>query len=161
LAAFFFMLTLLVYVKYAVGVDGRGREKFEVRNPKPETDPKKTKSNKFEFHGSSAFFYALTLLFFALGLMSKPMAVTLPFFLLLLDSWPLQRFQLPITSGSRLFLEKVPFLALTAGACVLTFIAQNRGFAVVSTAGLPLSTRVSHALVSYLHYLGAMLLPRH
>ena len=60
-----------------------------------------------------------------------------------------------------LVVEKIPFVGLSAAACVLTVAAQRQGFAVVSIAGLPLSRRIPHALVSYGHYLGAMLLPRH
>lgn len=60
-----------------------------------------------------------------------------------------------------LVVEKIPFVGLSAAACVLTVAAQRQGFAVVSMAGLPLSRRIAHVLVSYVHYLGAMLLPRH
>jgi tetratricopeptide (TPR) repeat protein len=92
--------------------------------------------------------------------------VTLPFVLLLLDYLPLRRVQLSTLNPQpstlwRLVVEKIPFLALSAVACVLTIAAQRQGFAVVSVAGLPLSSRIPHALVSYGHYLGAMLLPRH
>ena len=150
LCAFFFVLTLGAYARYVSSVECRGAEKSEIRSPKSKGNPK--------------ILYSLTLFLFALGLMSKPMVVTLPFVLLLVDYWPLQRFQLPITDYKlvvRLVLEKVPFFGLTAVACVLTFIAQNRGYAVVSTAGLAISTRIAHALLSYMHYIGAVLLPRH
>src|SRR5262249_34874948 len=127
-----------------------GKGKLEIRNSKSEGKPR--------------VWYSLALFTFALALMSKPMAVTLPFVLLLLDYWPLKRIQLPVTnyrSVFRLILEKVPFFVLAAIACVLTVVAQTKGYAVVSTAGLPISTRVTHALVSYLHYLCATFLPRH
>jgi len=101
--------------------------------------------------------YWLTLGWFALGLMSKPMMVTLPFVLLLLDYWPLQRLQLKTLPA--LVREKIPFFALAAIACALTLSAQQR--AIVSTAGLSVSQRIAHALVAYLHYLGAMFVPRH
>src|SRR6267142_51348 len=153
LSAFFFMLTLGTYAKYVSSVEWGV---WSVEGKKVVQSPKSNVQ-------SSLVWYAISLLFFAFGLMSKSMVVTLPFVLLLLDYWPLKRFQLPVTSYQllcRLMLEKVPFLALTVTACVLTIIAQTKGYAVVSTAGLPVSTRVTHALVSYLHYLGAMFLPR-
>jgi tetratricopeptide (TPR) repeat protein len=152
LSAFFFMLTLWAYERYAEA----GRKNAE--------SPITLQGSRFTFHVS--LFYLLSLFFFALGLMSKPMLVTLPFVLLLLDYWPLRRVQLSTLNLQpstlwRLVVEKTPFLALSAVACVLTVAAQRQGFAVVSTAGLPLSRRIPHVLVSYVHYLGAMLLPRH
>jgi tetratricopeptide (TPR) repeat protein len=98
------------------------------------------------------------------------MMVTLPLVLLLLDYWPLGRMigfgttAVPPpetrTPWIRLLIEKVPFLALSAVACLLTVQAQQRTHSVVSLAGLPLSRRVPHAVVAYAHYLGAMVLPR-
>jgi tetratricopeptide (TPR) repeat protein len=149
LCGFFWMATLWAYARYAAN-ESPATEKLEIRNPKSERNPK--------------HWYALTLFLFGFALMSKPMAVTLPFVLLLLDYWPLRRIQSPITDYKllfRIFFEKVPFLVLAAVVSILTLIAQNRGYAVVSTAGLTVSTRVVHALVSYLHYLDATFLPRH
>jgi tetratricopeptide (TPR) repeat protein len=149
LCGLFWMATLWAYGRYATS-ESCGKEKLEIRNPKSKGNPK--------------IWYSLTLFIFALALMSKPMAVTLPFVLLLLDYWPLKRIQLPVTNYQllfRLMLEKIPFFVLSAVACVLTVVAQTKGYAVVSTAGLPISTRVTHALVSYLYYLGAMCVPRH
>jgi protein O-mannosyl-transferase len=107
-------------------------------------------------------FYCLALLFFALGLMSKPMLVTLPFVLLLLDGWPLHRFR-PGTPGSnlrtmvRLVAEKVPFIALSLTSSVITLIVQQRGGAVSTI--LTLGARVANALVSYARYIGKMFWP--
>jgi protein O-mannosyl-transferase len=98
--------------------------------------------------------YGLTLLFFALGLMSKPMLVNLPFVLLLLDYWPLQRFQAGRVAP--LLLEKIPFFALAAIASVITFMVQKSGGAV---AQLPLLVRVENALVSYSRYLASLFHP--
>jgi tetratricopeptide (TPR) repeat protein len=159
LSAFFFMLTLWAYERYAEA--GRKNAECRMQNAESHTT---LESSRFTFHVSH--YYLLSLLFFALGLMSKPMLVTLPFVLLLLDYWPLRRFQLSTLNPQpstlwRLVVEKTPFLALSAVACVLTVTAQRQGFAVVSMAGLPLSRRIPHVLVSYAHYLGAMLLPRH
>ena len=64
-------------------------------------------------------------LLFALGLMAKPMAITLPFALLLIDFWPLQRF--PETPISKLALEKIPLLALSAASAAITLYAQRAG----------------------------------
>jgi tetratricopeptide (TPR) repeat protein len=105
--------------------------------------------------------YSLALVFFTLGIMSKPMVVTLPFVLLLLDYWPLRRFRPAAGSRSpypRMILEKVPFLALSAVSSVLTLSAQEP--AMVSRAGLSLEERFAHALIAYTHYLGTLLLPR-
>ena len=114
--------------------------------------------------------YALTLLLFALGLMAKPMLVTLPFVLLLLDFWPLQRFRIPeirdrasestffVPEGSSqrigaLVIEKVPFLLLSAASSVVTYIAQSTGGAVSSFEAIPLKTRIANAFVSTWQYL--------
>ena len=104
----------------------------------------------------SKVFYVLALLFFGFGLMSKPMLVTLPFVLLLLDYWPLKRFAFPTPGSlrqtiSRLVLEKLPFLLLSAASCVITVLAQKE--AVALTVALPLRLRFVNALVSYVMYL--------
>ena len=91
---------------------------------------------------------------FGLCLMAKPMGVTLPFVLLLLDYWPLQR----AVSGRRLVVEKIPLLALAALTCGLTLAAQE--MAVVSTAGLPVAPRLEHTVIAYQHYLTALFWPR-
>jgi len=95
--------------------------------------------------------YLLLALLFALALMAKPMAITLPFALLLLDFWPLQRF--PETPLSRLVLEKIPLLALSAAGAAITIYAQRAGGALGSTALLPLGIRVKNAIYSYLIYM--------
>ncbi len=95
--------------------------------------------------------YLLVALLFALGLMAKPMVITLPFALLLLDFWPLQRFA--ETQISKLVLEKIPLLALSAGSAAITFYAQRAGGAVGATAALPLTMRAKNAIYSYLIYM--------
>ena len=77
---------------------------------------------------SSKKFYGLAILFFAFGLMSKPMLVTVPFLLLLLDFWPLQR--LNNSTVKRLLIEKIPFFLLSAAVCVITYHAQKIGGAI-------------------------------
>jgi Flp pilus assembly protein TadD len=114
--------------------------------------------------------YLPVLLFFSLGLLAKPMVVTLPFVLLLLDFWPLGRMQFqqartdsgPLeqkVSVLRLVWEKVPLFALTAISIVVTFAAQREGGALKSLEAFPLTTRIANALISYVSYIGKMLWP--
>jgi tetratricopeptide (TPR) repeat protein len=108
------------------------------------------------FHPLTSGNYWLALVLFALGLMSKPMLVTLPFVLLLLDYWPLKRvsgFEFRVSSWRRLVLEKWPFFALTTGSCILTFIAQRHGNAVVPLKWESPGLRLENAVVSCSTYL--------
>ena len=108
--------------------------------------------------------YGVALTCFALALLSKPMLVTLPCVMLLLDFWPLGRLR-PFTCKDwqltlrRLVLEKVPFFALSAISCVITVIAQHRGGAVMSLDRLSLGERVGNVFVSYASYLGKLFWP--
>jgi tetratricopeptide (TPR) repeat protein len=104
-------------------------------------------------------FYGLALLFFALGLMCKPMLVTLPCVLLLLDYWPLKRWGGSLGEARRLLVEKLPFFALSAAACAVTLYAQGRGEAVASTEDFPLGVRLANALIAYCRYLGKCFVP--
>ncbi len=103
--------------------------------------------------------YLLPLVCFALGLMAKPMLVTVPFVLLLLDYWPLQRFRLGQSGNGRLILEKTPFFILTTASCIVTYIAQKSGGAVISSEVYSFTLRVANAQVSYIGYIGKMLWP--
>lgn len=111
--------------------------------------------------------YLLLILFFILGLMSKPMLVTLPFVLLLLDFWPLSRFQLtgeenrPFSYKTLriLVLEKFPLFLLTAVSSVITFFVQQHGEAIKSLEAIPIVLRIANALFSYLSYLGKAIWP--
>ena len=98
--------------------------------------------------------YWLALFFFALGLMAKPMLVTLPFVMLLLDYWPLQRFKV-----QGLFLEKWPFFLLAVISCIVTYLVQSHGEAVLTIQQLPLNLRLENALISYVRYLLNMVWP--
>ena len=129
LSGFFFLLTLLSYAQYVELSRTQGRRIW--------------------------LFYGLSLIFFALGLMSKPMLVTLPLVLLLLDYWPLKRFEPSRFLG--LMIEKLPFLLLSAASCVLTVLAEKA--AITQIAALPLWARAGNALISYLIYLGQALDP--
>jgi protein O-mannosyl-transferase len=110
-----------------------------------------------------ASLYALMLALFALGLMAKPMLVTVPFTLLLLDFWPLRRLEFPLRGGDAtwrgLLLEKAPLFAMSAASCVITFIAQRSGGAVKAAAQFPPVQRVANAALAYTAYLGKTLWP--
>ena len=98
--------------------------------------------------------YLLALLSFAAGLMAKPMLVTLPVVLLLLDHWPLRRSAL----GS-LVKEKIPFFALSAASSVITVIAQEQGGAMKTLDAIPLGSRIGNAVIAYVKYIGKMFWP--
>ncbi|MBW2666162.1 MAG: hypothetical protein JRE13_07715 [Deltaproteobacteria bacterium] len=102
----------------------------------------------------------------ALGLMAKPILVTLPFVLLLLDFWPLRRLERSDAPGSfdmakvrTAIIEKLPLFALVAGFSILTLIAQNTGGTVASLDQLDTSTRLGNSLASYATYIGRGLWP--
>ena len=101
----------------------------------------------------SAARYGLVVLLFAMGLMCKPMLVTLPLVMLLLDYWPLQRTE----SAGRLVMEKLPLLALSAASCVATLLAQSG--AIESTELFSMPLRFANALVTCMVYLGQMVWP--
>ena len=105
--------------------------------------------------------YLLVVFLFALALMAKPMAVSLPLLLLLFDHWPLHRF--PYLRGSRrwtkLVMEKLPLLAMGAVSSVMTEMAQRTGGSVMGLSLLPLSARIANAAISYVAYIGEILFP--
>ena len=115
--------------------------------------------------------YLPVFLCFVLGLMAKPMLVTLPFVLLLLDCWPLQRLVMPEGTGSGLkarfrlckwqplVLEKIPLFIMVVVVSVMAFQTQQDGGAVKSLADYPLNVRVGNALVTYILYIGKMFWP--
>ena len=139
LCAFFTLLALVFYARYVElatnGKPGAGR------------------------------YYGGCLACFALGLMSKPMIVTLPFLLLLLDWWPLNRIrdfqagQGRFSSLKRLLIEKIPFLILSLVASVVTYLVQDKGLALQTLASFPLSVRLENTFVSYVRYVGKVLWP--
>jgi tetratricopeptide (TPR) repeat protein len=98
--------------------------------------------------------YLVLLAVFALGLMTKPTLVTLPFALLLLDFWPLGR-----ALGFALVREKLPLLALTIGSSVVTYLMQRGGGAVAKLVDVPLGLRLCNAVVSYVTYLAKSFWP--
>ena len=100
--------------------------------------------------------YLTMSIFFALGLMSKPMLVTIPFVLLLLDFWPLKRFAVAFSSKI-LILEKIPLLTLSVAAGVATLLLQRSSLAAVEQ--LPLASRIGNGLVSCVIYMKQMIWP--
>jgi protein O-mannosyl-transferase len=139
LSTFFGLLALLAYVK-----------KCKVQSPSALAKAPADKKSKV--------WYASSLGLFALSLMAKPMLVTMPFVLLLLDFWPLRRVE---NLGARTFFspqfgklvwEKWPWFALAAVSSVVTFFAQKAGGAVQSTEYFPLTGRVTNAVTAYFEY---------
>jgi len=113
--------------------------------------------------------YLLVLFFFIMGLMAKPMIVTLPFVLFLMDYWPLRRFQFNLADYGmdsnqkshvfRLLLEKIPFLVFSALSSVVTFICQKKVGTVAPLEVFSIHIRIENALVSYVSYIGKMFWP--
>ena len=131
LSAFFWFATLLLYVRYVA-------------------------ARQSGLKGISL--YLLTLLTFMLGLMSKPILVTLPVVMLLMDYWPLLRFGNKVSLYS-LFKEKLPFFACSILSSAITIYAQRKGGAVVPLEWIPFTIRIQNALVSYLKYIIKTLWP--
>src|SRR4029453_9461472 len=99
----------------------------------------------------SVLHYALVMLAFAAGLTAKPMLVTLPFVLLLLDYWPLARWR--SFGFAKLLLEKLPLIPFAVASSIVTFAAQSRGGAVNSLEIFPFDVRAKNALAAYGVYL--------
>jgi Flp pilus assembly protein TadD len=143
LSAFFWLLTVTTYLRYVRAGQkqiGRRRE------------------------------YVILCVLFFLGLMAKPMVLTLPFVLLLLDYWPLNRIsfgQQHMTASKQkqsstfraLLLEKVPLFVLSSLSIAITYVAQWKGGAVSSLEGLPSTMRIANAVVAYAKYLGKTIWP--
>jgi hypothetical protein len=135
LSGFFWMLTMLAYVRYA--------EQPTIKR------------------------YIIVLLAFIMAMMSKPMAVTLPFVLLLLDYWPLERLNrigrqettLPSVPLGRLLIEKIPLIGLSAILSAITFVVQQRGGAVIALEKIPLDYRIANMFISYIRYIGKTIWP--
>ena len=182
LSAFFGLLCLWAYARYAQQ-SGTSNQWSVISNRASPTSAT-GKVLRTAGYGSlltdhRLFFYLLSLLFFALGLLSKPMLVTWPFVLLLLDYWPLGRFSpkskvqspksrtaegeitlhAPRSTLHALILEKLPFFALAAGASVITFVLSKHAGALAAVESLPLGARTGNALISYCRYLGKLFWP--
>jgi tetratricopeptide (TPR) repeat protein len=154
LSGLFFLLTIWAYGRYAA--KSVVSSQWSVVNKAQTTD-----------HGPrnaehALLSYLLALGFFALGLISKPMLVTTPFVLLLLDYWPLGRLRLKTQDPGLktllvILLEKLPFLALSVASSIVTFRVQRAGGAV--SAALTVWERIANAVVSYARYLRKMVWP--
>ena len=104
--------------------------------------------------------YLLVFLFLWLGLLAKPMLLTLPFALLLLDYWPLRRFQPPLRKTTlRLLTEKLPLFVLVAAVAIIAYLVPRSEGALRLTGPLPFSARLSNALVAYVAYIGKIFYP--
>jgi len=162
LSAFFGLLTLLMYARY-----GQKRSKVEpssLRFAAPESRESRAQAAPALAPRPWTLDYCLALLFFTLGLMSKPMLVTLPFVMLLLDFWPLRRFDRFTVPGSRftisrLVREKIPFFVLSAIFSVITHYLQRAVGAVTAASGWPFHVRLENAFISYTRYLGKTFWP--
>jgi protein O-mannosyl-transferase len=162
LSGLFGLLALMAYARYAQG----RMQNAECRMQKPGTPAGET---RFTFHVSRftpppATCYILSLVFLALGLMSKPMLLTWPFVMLLLDYWPLGRLDVSTLHAlratlSRLVREKIPFFVLVALGGVVAFVVQQRSGAFEAGENLPLGARLGNALVSYVRYWGKLFWP--
>jgi Flp pilus assembly protein TadD len=205
LSTFFWAVTIWAYVRYAQTTDDRGQktedrgqrtedrgQTSDLRPPtsdlRPPTSDLRLPTSDLRLPTSdlrpptsdlrplTSGSYWLAMLFFALGLLAKPMLVTLPFLLLLLDFWPLRRMPptlrffdrqisladesaekpaAPVTM-SRLLLEKLPLLALSGLCSVMTFWAQGTA---VGGLRLPFLIRLENALLSYARYIEKMIWP--
>jgi protein O-mannosyl-transferase len=147
LSGFFMMLTLWAYHAYVSQANSPGANR------------------KAQAGRRSALWYMLALMFFAMGLMSKPMLVTLPFVLLLLDYWPLRRCD-PFSQAAggrvsciKLLPEKIPFFVLSLLFSILTFIIQGRAGAMVMIPKLTWDDRIVNAICSYAQYVGKIFWP--
>ncbi|MEN6387252.1 MAG: tetratricopeptide repeat protein [Phycisphaerales bacterium] len=123
LSALFWILTMIAYVQYVKNIG--------------------------QTHGSAPTkLYSASLVLFALGLMSKPMLVTMPFVLLLLDYWPLER-----KFSKRVVIEKIPFFIFSILSSVVTFIVQQKSGAITAIEHHGLASRAGNIIVSYAEYI--------
>jgi tetratricopeptide (TPR) repeat protein len=161
LGGLFFMLTLWAYARHVEHITSARWQRTGT-----ETATSTTDSSPVTCHLSPA--YWLVLLFFILGLLSKSMLVTLPFVLLLLDYWPLQRLRLDGRNDGRsnpqpwrakvwqLVVEKIPLIALAAASCAVTGLAPEQ---VAFSERVPFSLRLENVFMAYVTYLWQMVYP--
>jgi hypothetical protein len=138
LSTFFVLLSLISYSKYVL-----------------KKENKKT--------GKERLYYISSLIFFILALMSKPMAVTLPFILIILDIYPFQRFSFKerVWTQMKLVIEKLPFVFFSIISIILTIIAQLSGGAITSLKTYSVSFRIVTAVRGLSFYLEKMVFPIH
>jgi len=196
LSGLFFMLTLLAYIRYAKTAgreqepDARSKDpgivsaettraprfkvpglKFQVPGSKSCIGNSRWKTLASHFRSSRAFWYSSSLVCFVFGLLSKPMLITVPFILLLIDFWPLNRFQPRANSCNTFFgnlcnasrgllREKLPFFICSAVVGIITLLSQKSGGAIVSLASEGIFSRLATALAGYFVYLEKFFWPR-
>jgi hypothetical protein len=139
LCALFFLLSITVYTRYVIPVN-------------KETGPKQVKSSFLNKH------YLLSLCFFALALFSKPMAVSLPVVLMILDWYPFNRIR-SVKTFCSVFTEKIPLFSLSVVSSILTILAQKSGGAVITLEFIPFSTRLLVAPKALITYLWNIIFP--
>jgi protein O-mannosyl-transferase len=155
LCALFYLLSIIAYTKYAGGRELEARsQKAEVRSKTEEGRSHQSTSDNRQ----SARYYILTLVFFVLALMSKPMAVTLPVVLLILDWYPFNRIQ-SFRALRAVVVEKLPLIALSLIASMLAVLAQKSVGAMILSEVVPLSTRLLVAAKALVVYLWKMIWP--
>jgi protein O-mannosyl-transferase len=154
LSGFFFFLTLWAYARYAHKQSRVEPSSLRFAAPGSRGSSAKTAIQALDPRRWTLDYY-LALVFFALGLMSKPMLVTVPLILLLLDFWPIQRFNR--STVSRLLFEKCPFLALSLAFGIVTIRAQSG--AIADLEDIPLDSRFGNAMAAYVAYLGKFIWP--
>ena len=158
LCALFFLLSIVMYTKYV------SSRRSAIRGQESVVRGRASGGNTQEGSGQKNFlsnkYYLVALVFFILALLSKPMAVSLPIVLLLLDWFPFNR----IRSGRTLWtacVEKLPFFALGLAASIVTLLAQRTEGAMTLMEVVPLSTRLLVAAEALIAYLWKMIAPVH
>lgn len=158
LCALFYLLSIMAYVKYAThvsqGPKDMGQEK--AKGIEQRADGIWTKKNNSMRYASGPLL--IVLFFFVLALLSKPMAVSLPVVLLIIDWAPLNRIR-SLKGFSTVLVEKLPLIACSAASSLLAYLAQKTSGSTEIMSVLPLSMRISVAAGSLFSYLGKMLLP--
>jgi tetratricopeptide (TPR) repeat protein len=152
LSTLFWLLTMFAYLRFVKAVETKPES---VENGEQVDNGEKISASAYSYFSTS---YLLVLVLFALGLMAKPMLVTLPFVLLLMDYWALERLK-SLRDLPRLIIEKLPFFVLSAVSSYITVLAQRSVGAVESLEYLPLGTRFINALVSYAKYIVTLFYP--
>jgi protein O-mannosyl-transferase len=156
LSTLFWLLTMWAYLRYANSEEEKKTKTGGGFKSNENVDEgEKSAASPLLFFSSS---YLLVLALFALGLMTKPMLVTLPCVLLLMDFWSLERLK-TLRDLPALLIEKIPLLALSAVSAFITILAQRSTGAVESLEFLPLGTRALNALVSYAKYVVMLFYP--
>jgi hypothetical protein len=127
--------------------------------------PRSAAATRFAASRSKIVWYFTTLILFACGLMSKPMLVTVPFLLLILDYWPLERIEpaaIPFAARKALLpllVEKIPFFALSIASSAITLLVQHHGAAIRTFHEYPVMVRVETILIGYISYLWKVVWP--